>query len=109
MRREIRSGFRPSWWLRCVSSCGVCQHENTAGSACSRATTKLHVLQAYPLVHAVQEGSKFALQLGYLVERTAFYSPALWLLRQRIVRVSGGELVSSVREHIAWQHILLAP
>ena len=51
-------------------------------------------VQAYPLVHAVQEGSKFALQLGYLVERTAFYSPALWLLRQRIVRVSGGELVS---------------
>jgi Pex2 / Pex12 amino terminal region len=49
--------------------------------------------QAYPLAHAVQEGSKFALQLGYLVERTAFYSPALWLLRQRIVRVSGGELV----------------
>ena len=50
-------------------------------------------VQAYPLVHAIQEGSKFALQLGYLVERTAYYSPALWLLRQRIVRVSGGELV----------------
>lgn len=54
------------------------------------------VVQAYPLVHAVQEGSKFALQLGYLVERTAFYSPALWLLRQRIVRVSGSELVRYV-------------
>ena len=52
--------------------------------------------QAYPLAHAVQEGSKFALQLGYLVERTAYYSPALWLLRQRIVRVSGGELVRCI-------------
>lgn len=54
-------------------------------------------MQAYPLAHAVQEGSKFALQLGYLVERTAFYSPALWLLRQRIVRVSGGELVRYIQ------------
>lgn len=44
-------------------------------------------------MHAGQEGGKFALQLLYLMERTAYYSPALWLLRQRIVRVSGGELV----------------
>lgn len=49
-------------------------------------------IKAYPLVHAGQEGSKFALQLLYLMDATAFYSPALWLLRQRIVRISGGEL-----------------
>lgn len=51
------------------------------------------IAQAYPLVHAGQEGSKFLAQLAYLMERTAFYSPALWLLRQRIVRVAGAELV----------------
>ena len=52
-------------------------------------------LQAYPFMHAGQEGSKFLLQLLYLLDRTPYYSPALWLLGQRVVRVTGSELVRS--------------
>lgn len=55
-------------------------------------------------MHAGQEGSKFALQLLYLMDATAFYSPALWLLRQRIVRISGGELVSK-QSAVKMQHL----
>ena len=50
-------------------------------------------MQGYPWVHAAAEGLKFGYQLLYLLEASPYYSPALRLLRQRVVRVSGAELV----------------
>jgi len=50
-------------------------------------------VQAYPWLHAGQEGARFVYQLLYLVDQTPYYSPVLHVLRQRVVRVSGTELV----------------
>ena len=44
-------------------------------------------------MHAGAEGLKFGYQLLYLLEASPYYSPALHLLRQRVVRVSGADLV----------------
>ena len=51
------------------------------------------VPQAFPWLHAGQEGAQFVYQLLYLVDLTPYYSPVLHALRQRVVRVSGAELV----------------
>ena len=58
-----------------------------------RALALIGFLRAYPWLHVVQEGMRFAYQLAYLLDSTPYYSPVLHLLRQRIVRVSGQELV----------------
>ena len=55
--------------------------------------------QAYPWLHAGQEGARFVYQLLYLVDQTPYYSPVLHALRQRVVRVSGTELVPTLACH----------
>ena len=47
----------------------------------------------YPSLHAVREGLAFLYQLTYLLEGTPYFSPSLHMLQQRIVRVTGQELV----------------
>ena len=47
----------------------------------------------YPSLHALREGLAFLYQLMYLLEGTPYFSPSLHLLQQRIVRVTGQELV----------------
>lgn len=48
-------------------------------------------MQVYPIFYAVQESCKAGLQVAYLVGRTPHDSPPLWLLGQRVVRVSPSE------------------
>ena len=52
-------------------------------------------LKVYPWIHASHEGLRFAYQLLYLLENTAFYSPVLHLLGQRVVRVTAQEMVGA--------------
>ncbi|KAK9801364.1 hypothetical protein WJX73_000250 [Symbiochloris irregularis] len=54
-------------------------------------------LRAYPWIHASHEGLRFAYQLLYLLENTAYFSPLLHLLGQRVVRVTSQELGEAQR------------
>ena len=51
-------------------------------------------MRLFPWIHATQEGLRFGYQLLYLLDSSPYYSPALHLLGQNIVRVSGQEMVS---------------
>lgn len=54
-------------------------------------------LAAYPYLAGGMEASKFACQLLYLLEVAPVHHPLLALLGQRIVRVSGAEMVRGRR------------
>jgi hypothetical protein len=58
-------------------------------------------IRVYPWIHASQEALQFTYQLLYLLDSTPFFSPALHLLRQTVVRVSGNELVHTCLS--SWQ------
>lgn len=58
-------------------------------------------LKAYPLVSSISEGLTFCYQMLYLVDRSSYYSPILHLLGQKIVRVSGHELVQPSQLHLS--------
>ncbi|XP_039828785.1 peroxisome biogenesis protein 12-like isoform X1 [Panicum virgatum] len=49
----------------------------------------------YPWIHATNEGLSFAYQLLYLLDATAFYSPALHVLGLHVCRATGQELMDS--------------
>uniref|UniRef100_A0A0D9XKF6 Peroxisome biogenesis protein 12 n=1 Tax=Leersia perrieri TaxID=77586 RepID=A0A0D9XKF6_9ORYZ len=49
----------------------------------------------YPWIHATNEGLSFAYQLLYLLDGTAFYSPALHVLGLHVCRTTGQELMDS--------------
>ncbi|RCV42590.1 hypothetical protein SETIT_9G227600v2 [Setaria italica] len=49
----------------------------------------------YPWIHATNEGFSFAYQLLYLLDATAFYSPALHVLGLHVCRATGQELMDS--------------
>ncbi|ONM06032.1 Peroxisome biogenesis protein 12 [Zea mays] len=49
----------------------------------------------YPWIHATNEGLSFAYQLLYLLDATAFYSPALHVLGIHVCRATGQELMDS--------------
>jgi hypothetical protein len=51
-------------------------------------------IQLYPYLHASVEAVKFVYQLGYLLDVSETHSPVLQLLGQRLVRLTGPELVS---------------
>ena len=53
----------------------------------------------YPSLYAIREGLHFVYQLMYLLEGTAYFSPILHLLRQRVVRVTAQELVCRCSDH----------
>lgn len=48
----------------------------------------------YPYLHASVEAVKFVYQLGYLLDVFDTHSPLLHLLGQRLVRLTGQEMVS---------------
>lgn len=48
----------------------------------------------YPYLHASLEAVKFVYQLGYLLDVFETHSPVLQLLGQRLVRLTGPEMVS---------------
>lgn len=50
-------------------------------------------VRLYPYLHASLEGVKFVYQLGYLLDVFETHSPVLQLLGQRLVRLTGQELV----------------
>lgn len=50
----------------------------------------------YPYVHASLEAVKFVYQLGYLLDVFETHSPVLQLLGQRLVRLTGPEMVSGM-------------
>jgi hypothetical protein len=50
----------------------------------------------YPYVHASLEAVKFVYQLGYLLDVFDTHSPVLQLLGQRLVRLTGPEMVSGL-------------
>lgn len=52
------------------------------------------LLLLYPYVHAGIEGLRFVYQLGYLLDVLDCHSPVLQALQQRLVRLSGQEMVS---------------
>lgn len=50
----------------------------------------------YPYMHASLEAVKFVYQLGYLLDVFETHSPVLQLLGQRLVRLTGPEMVSGI-------------
>jgi len=52
------------------------------------------LLVLYPYIHALTEAIKFCYQLNYLLDVFDCHSPVLHVLGQRLVRLSGPELVS---------------
>jgi hypothetical protein len=51
-------------------------------------------VKLYPYIHASLEATKFVFQLCYLLNITDTHSPVLQLLGQRLVRLTGPDLVS---------------
>lgn len=52
----------------------------------------------YPYLHASIEAVKFVYQLGYLLDVFETHSPILQLLGQRLVRLTGPEMVRGQQE-----------
>lgn len=88
LRQILR--LRLGTWLQAVSS-GQWGHR-------LRGRLLAAFMQVYPMMYAAQESCKAALQVAYLVGRTPHYSPPLWMLGQRVVRVSATELAQAERQ-----------
>ena len=84
--RPARASLQPLWsWLKPVCTQGW-----------HRAAQRLALaafVRVWPFAHATREALRFAYQLLYLLDGTAYFSPTLHLLRQRVIRVTGQELV----------------
>jgi hypothetical protein len=59
------------------------------------------LVKLYPYAHAAIEGVKFYYQLSYLLDVLDCHSPTLHLLGQRLVRLSGPEMVSACYKCVA--------
>ncbi|BAF26723.1 peroxisome biogenesis protein 12 [Oryza sativa Japonica Group] len=75
------------------------QVEATTGEVSNMARIKKNFAAligvCYPWIHATNEGLSFAYQLLYLLDGTAFYSPALHALGLHVCRATGQELMES--------------
>jgi len=91
--------------LPSLSSVPPCLQDPTNGSS-SSSSSRLSSLAArlqrvglsafvllYPYLHAGLEGVSFVYQLGYLLDVFDTHSPVLQLLGQRLVRLTGPEMV----------------
>lgn len=62
------------------------------------------LVAVYPYVHACIEGIRFFYQLSYLLDVLDCHSPTLHLLGQRLVRLSGAEMVSGMLARMCMGH-----
>ena len=88
----------PAWMsnLKTVPSSGLSGAQTAQAQTWHQRARRLLLrsfVGAYPSLHAVREGLAFLYQLMYLLEGSPYFSPSLHVLQQRIVRVTGQELV----------------
>jgi hypothetical protein len=85
--------------LLCVPGCRFCLQSSSSSTQLVRVAAAAQryglalLVKLYPYAHAVIEGVKFNYQLSYLLDVLDCHSPTLHLLGQRLVRLSGAEMV----------------
>ncbi len=75
--------------------CSVAQQvaPSTAALAQLSAAAANAFVNVYPFLHAGTEALRLGFQLAFLLDVGDVHSPVLWLLRQRLVRQTGAEMV----------------